>query len=327
MDRIALDAKDRRLLYELDRNARQPLSSLAKKVRLSQPAAAYRLARLVRRGVIRKFITIINVNKLGYLSHRVYIRYRKVDPKKEAEMIAYLSSHPRVFWFASLSGRWDLEILIFARDFYEFTKIFDGIRSRWEENIGSHVLSMATYNYHFKRRHFLDSGEDEESPVPLYGGEPRASPEVDATDLKILKLLATDARATLAEIARKSGLSGNTAKYRIRKMERLKIIQTYRVWVDYSKIGYELYKMTASIQNLTEQKERALLEFCRGVPNAVYLIRCAGPWDIEMEFEVEGNERYREIMLDFRKNFGDSVMDYETVLVYKEHKINYFPMG
>lgn len=325
-EKIKLDAKDRQLLYELDKNARQPISKLAKKIRLSQPAVANRLQRLISRGIIKKFFAIINVSELGYFSHRVYIRYQKIDPEKEKEMIAYLLQHPSVFWFASLSGRWDLEILIFARNFYDFTKTFNEIRTRYEEYWGSYVLSIVMYNFHFKRRYLLDTQAEVENPMPYYGGEPKMNENVDETDLRILKYLGHNARLPTVEIAGRMDVSENTVKYRIKKLEKSGIIQTYRIWFDAEKIGYEVYKSMISLHNLTEEKEKAILRFCKGIPNTLYLIRCAGPWDIEIELEVKNNEEYRNIMLDFRKQFSDIIKDYETALIYKEHKINYFPM-
>ena len=43
-----IDKKDRRILYELDLNARQPLVSIAKKTGLSQQVVDYRIKRLER---------------------------------------------------------------------------------------------------------------------------------------------------------------------------------------------------------------------------------------------------------------------------------------
>ena len=50
-----LDLKDRKILYELDFNARQTDSEIAKKVKLSREVVNYRISRLQKNGIIRNF--------------------------------------------------------------------------------------------------------------------------------------------------------------------------------------------------------------------------------------------------------------------------------
>ena len=63
---LLIDNVDRRILYELDINARIPVTQLAKKLRLSREKVNYRINNLIKRGIIRKFVTMINPVKLGY---------------------------------------------------------------------------------------------------------------------------------------------------------------------------------------------------------------------------------------------------------------------
>jgi DNA-binding Lrp family transcriptional regulator len=51
-----LDVKDRKILYHLDLDSRQPFSQLGKKVGLSKDLVAYRVKKLHERGIIKNFI-------------------------------------------------------------------------------------------------------------------------------------------------------------------------------------------------------------------------------------------------------------------------------
>ena len=54
MDKLTkLDEKDRKILAELDKDARQTDSKIAKKVRVSKQVANYRIQNLVNKKVIR----------------------------------------------------------------------------------------------------------------------------------------------------------------------------------------------------------------------------------------------------------------------------------
>src|SRR5215218_4583246 len=72
---VDLDDTDRRLLIELQENARLSLAELGRRVGLSPPAVAERVRRLTDEGVIRGFRTDIDPRALGYaLSAIVRIR-------------------------------------------------------------------------------------------------------------------------------------------------------------------------------------------------------------------------------------------------------------
>ena len=70
-----LDATNRRLLAELQADARLSLAELGRRVGLSSPAVAERLARLERDGVIRGYHADVDPRALG-LSLSVVIRVR-----------------------------------------------------------------------------------------------------------------------------------------------------------------------------------------------------------------------------------------------------------
>jgi len=64
--------------------------------------------------------------------------------------------------------------------------------------------------------------------------------ELDKTDIKILRILLTEARLSSRQIARKTGASVGTILSRMKKMEQEGIIKEYCAVVDHEKLGYEL---------------------------------------------------------------------------------------
>jgi DNA-binding Lrp family transcriptional regulator len=79
--------------------------------------------------------------------------------------------------------------------------------------------------------------------------------ELDGTDVKILRILLSDARLSSRQIARKTGVSIGTVLSRIKKMKQTGIIKEYSAIVDHEKLGYELtviIEMTISKGRLSE---------------------------------------------------------------------------
>src|ERR671926_1088504 len=82
-----LDATNLRLLAELQADARLSLAELGRRVGLSSPAVAERLARLERDGVIRAYRAEIDPRALGYaLSVVIRIRPAPRELRKVAEL-------------------------------------------------------------------------------------------------------------------------------------------------------------------------------------------------------------------------------------------------
>ena len=63
---------------------------------------------------------------------------------------------------------------------------------------------------------------------------------VDATDVKILETLMTDARLSSRQVAKRCGVSIGTVLSRMKKMENEGIITAYSALLDHEKLGYEL---------------------------------------------------------------------------------------
>jgi Lrp/AsnC family leucine-responsive transcriptional regulator len=81
-----LDEPNRRLLTELQQDARLSLAELGRRVGLSPPAVAERLARLERQGVIRGYRAELDPEALGYpLSAVIRIRPAPRELRKAAQ--------------------------------------------------------------------------------------------------------------------------------------------------------------------------------------------------------------------------------------------------
>ena len=66
------------------------------------------------------------------------------------------------------------------------------------------------------------------------------SPDLDAVDLHILRILAEDARTRVAEIARSVGMSAPSVSERIRRLQDSGTIQAYTIRIDPAALGLPL---------------------------------------------------------------------------------------
>ncbi len=319
-----LDVKDRRLLYALDRNARQPLSALGRAAKVSKQVAGYRLQGLVQSCIVKGFITVPNVSKFGYKSHKLLLRFQNLGPDKESELIRYLVKHPAVGWLVRCVGRWDVVLVIWFRNDLNFAAFLQELENKYGAYILERDISvMLSVRYYF--RNYLVGGERRESDYFLLEGVPRGEVKTDALDVKLVQLLSQNARASLAELAAKLGMTGPAVTYRLRKLLKEGAILGFRPSLNLSALGLQYYKVFFRMQNLTAKREIDLFRYFGQHPNITYATRSIGASNVELEVEIEDALKFNALLMDLRKRFADIVRDYDSLLIYEEYKHGHLP--
>jgi len=322
---MKLDLYDKKLLYYLDLNSRYTLGELAKRVRLSKNAVNYRINNLVKNGVIRQFYTIINVKKLGYSYFKVYFKLQNTTEKAEKEIINYFATKVPSLWVNIWDGRYDLMVGILANSINEFYKILNESINKFRENIQSYDIFIVIYAPHFKKDYLLEIVKKEQIKIEEFGGIPKIV-KIDEIDKKILKEISTNARIQIIDLASKINSTIDVVRYRLKKLKENGIIQGFRILIDYPKLGYQLYKVLITTQNLNEEIEKKIVSYCASQPNiADIIVRGIGPWNIELQIDAKNNQEFHEIFKNFKNRFNEIIRNHETLLMIEEHKLNYFP--
>ncbi len=146
-----LDEYDKRLLHELDQNARSSLIELSKKVGLSPDAIRNRIQKMVENKVILAFTPIYNPPALGYPTiNYVFISLYNPNEKQEKELIAFLQSHKNITYIASLIGKWDFILDIMAQNPGEFDKILKEIRQKFPDLIKDYEVYGVLQEYKYE---------------------------------------------------------------------------------------------------------------------------------------------------------------------------------
>jgi DNA-binding Lrp family transcriptional regulator len=322
---MKLDMYDKKLLYHLDINSRHSLGELAKNVRLSKNAINYRLKNLVKNKVIRQFYTIINVKKLGYSYFKVYFKLQNTTEKIEKEIIDYFVTQVPSLWINTWDGRYDLMVGILAKNIDEFYQILSASINKFRHYFQSYDIFIVIYAPHFKKEYLLETTKKEQRKIEEFGGIPEII-KIDDIDKKILKNISNNARIQIIDLTNKVNSTVDVVRYRLKKLRENGIIQGFRILIDYPKLGYQLYKVLVTTQNLNEEIERKIVSYCESQPNyADIIIQGIGPWNIELQIDARNNQEFHEIFKDFKNKFNEIIRNHETLLMISERKIDYFP--
>ena len=120
---VLIDATNRRLLAELQRDARMSLAELGRRVGLSSPAVTERLRRLEQEGVITGYRAEVDPRRLGY-GLGVIIRSRPA-PRMLAQVAELARQTPEVVECHRVTGDDCFVMTAFVRDVVHLEEVID----------------------------------------------------------------------------------------------------------------------------------------------------------------------------------------------------------
>jgi len=124
-------------------------------------------------------------------------------------------------------------------------------------------------------------------------------PELDRFDRAILRVLATDGRISITDLAREIGLSKSPTQARLRRLEKDGVITGYRALVDPIRLGMDHVSFVEV--RLNDTREAALAEFnaaVRKIPEIEQVHLIAGNFDYLMKVRTQNMTDYRLVLAD-----------------------------
>lgn len=314
-----MDAKDRKILAELAKNARIPVQQLARRCGISREVAAYRIKRLVEEGVIADFYTVIDTAALGYSRHVCFIQLKGISVEEERKFFSWIAQHDFLTYAGTAVGRWNVIFDVFFRDREHLKSIIEEILNQIREYLDSYVVVPVHAYESFpvkivrEKTEIVDSIDSQKI-------------ELDATDLKLLGLLAKNARIEYKELAPSLRLSANAVKYRIQRLQKEKVIRGYSVSLDTQKLGYEFYNVQV---RYTGKHEEKLLRFLRAAKNVTYFYRHLGNenWDFNIGVVARNSFELREFLIALRKEITEGVKVHDVYTIGETIKSDHAPQG
>lgn len=315
-----LDLKDRKILYELDKDCRQSASQIAKKVQLSQEVVNYRIKKLEEEQIITQYQVAINLSKLGIIQFKILLSFQHMDSLKLNKIISELKKNKNIKWIVSCKGNWDLLIALEAEDLKEIDSLKDETLSVFEGYIDKKAISICTYAEVYDRDYFLDKNNANRTRILVSNDKKE---KIDELDFKILKQLAENARKPIVDIAVELKENARVINYRIRQLSKKGLIAGFRIAINYQKLGLQFYKTFIYLDNPEEKRISDFMRYLRNNKKVIHNLKVLGNWDFEPEFEVYSEGEFNSILNDLRDKFSDIIRTIGIITIDKEHKFVY----
>jgi Lrp/AsnC family transcriptional regulator, leucine-responsive regulatory protein len=319
MDNMHLDVKDKKIIYSLSKNARLSANELARKVNVSKDVANYRLKKLTKDKIISKFITLINTEKLGYTRYELYIQLR--NTKNRLAIINFLVNHDMFLWVRSALGDYEILTEFYVKDIHDFEEIVNDIRNNYSNDISciDSAIVLKENAYPLKCIGFVEEEKIEKIETK--------TKSIDEKDMKILSIIADDARVQIIDIARQLKLGSDAIIYRIKNMKKSRIISGYRISVNEQLLGYGKYKLLLKLKNVDEKTHNMLLTFLKQENSVEYVKKCLNSWDYSITIIAKDVTDFKNLIFKIKDLLGEILISYKILLLFEEHKNTYYPKG
>lgn len=228
---IKLDLYGKKIIFYLSQNSRIRRNELARKIGISLPRLLYKI-----KGLEQEVISpapSINYPLLSIPSYIIFIQNLHKGTREK------LLEIPSFWFFKQAIGKYQYVMNVITENIEKFCKDFLG-------------------NCHFEIYPIIRYIPDDYNPWHLkiqpYPLKKDITPNMDRKDYTILAHLSERTTDTLVEISKATSIDRQTVKSRIKKLERLNVIQKFRYGINIFKIGFLVYILKLDITPSSKQK-------------------------------------------------------------------------
>jgi len=138
---------------------------------------------------------------------------------------------------------------------------------------------------------------------------------LDALDLSLLDLLAADARSTIKGLSEKLNAPPTTVYYRLKKLERLRVVKGYTIVVDPEVLGFS---RVITLMGIALDKANSVIDELTRLDNVVEVYQVMGRCDIVASLMARDLKTISLLQEKIAKIEG--VRESESLVIIKECK-------
>jgi DNA-binding Lrp family transcriptional regulator len=286
-----LDKIDIKLLSALRNDARAPLSTLAKKCRISKQTAMYRMRKLVKDNVITGFHAYIDFKKIGYDTYYLFIQTRYIE--NESEFIAELGKIRGCQIVMKSITQYSYNLKLITKDIY---------------------LTMLELQQFFMKKNIVTSHfilQRLEKPVEYV--------EIDDKDKRILEELSINCRLSALELSKITGLSYDIVHNRLKRLIKNRVIANFLTVIDFDRQGFMYYSV---VLKFADDKFESFLKFnslLKIDPLVVRRFACVGEFSYMFEIVDKDYVSINEKLNKIRSQFHDLIRYSQIVPIQKHY--------
>ena len=313
----ALDRLDRKILLELDLDASQSLSQIARRLRLGNDLIEYRMKRFLRDGVITRLTPTINPSALGFHVFKTYLKHRLPESLRRG-WLKKINTDPHTYWLVEGYGRWDLLVSVAAASFSEFQDILD----RHLGELGAYIVDLAVFPLievtRYPKSYLLPEAKRSKGQQRGWKSASAVVP-LDDLERRILWSLSENCRKTDSELADAFKVSPAMIRSRREGFQKNGVVVGHRVQLDYKVLEMVLVKVFLELKDHSKKSRDLIQGFCEKEASITCFSNQLGTFPLEFEAEVPSYQGLSELLDRFREEFSHLCSRIEYMILTNDH--------
>jgi len=147
---ITLDRKDKAIAKILHGDARAKIVDISRKTKIPVDTIKYRIKRMEKANIIKRYRLILNPSKLGYNRYEIFIRCTTINDHLISKFREYAKQNFNIEYFGRCIGSWDIEFTVHLKDNIELKNFVLDVK----KDFGGEIKSFETVTL-FETRNFI----------------------------------------------------------------------------------------------------------------------------------------------------------------------------
>jgi DNA-binding Lrp family transcriptional regulator len=302
---------DKKIVYELEKNSRQSLSKIARRLKTSQQVVSYRLKKLDVNNTINKYITIIDYCCLGY--NNVLIGVKIKNTENYSKILSYFIDNKQISYVCETSGMFSFFFSFLYKTSSSISNCLYEIKKILSNSIIYYKLYFVSKTRLFNKDYFFEDYRNINNEITIDSNKKRKIIDVDK---KILKEISEDSRIRTTDIAKKINEKPETIVKRLKILYNLNIILRYSIFVNTFENSYFLFV------SLKTNRHKDFIDYIKNTKNVVCVYQVIGEQNLVIKYENFIKDIQTEV-LKIQNDFYNVVESIEIVLLNKENKLDF----
>ncbi|MFH1452037.1 MAG: winged helix-turn-helix transcriptional regulator [archaeon] len=317
---MKLTEKDFKLLTHLYHSNREPITKIAKDLKMTRIQVEYKLKKFQSEGIIKNFFTMFDYSAFGYNVYvGVFFKLKNYSSLKK--FTGKLEKTKHCISWGECFGKYDLFANLIFKNEEELSDFMAELINEKNEPILDYKINKP-YLTEFQP---LKKDSTRKKPSFPLTSKSKTEKTFSKTDLKILKILENDARIKLIDIARKVNISAEMVLHKIKKFQREGVILGTKTALDMKKLGFNYSMILLDINNFSKVIKDKLVSYSKKeeAVNAIVLSLFSPNCILQIFHKTTGElkDEVRKI-----KNLLDGeTYSLDVLLAQEEDKINTLP--
>ncbi len=133
--------------------------------------------------------------------------------------------------------------------------------------------------------------------------------KLNLKDKQLLAELDFGARQSLASLAKKLGMSKRGVEYKIKRLEKEKVILGYYPVINMPRLGYLYCRCTFSLRNASPKKEAEIFSYLTNLPQSFWVFRLQGVADVGVAMWVNSVQEFKDVTNELVGKFGEFILN------------------